>query len=91
MMAATNQLDLLRILGVPASSWTFFPALLAALLAAPVLTVRYERQNPRDLVAMRLHTCYALPMPRLIRVRRPWARVWRSSSAPSSAGRAAST
>lgn len=38
MMAATNQLDLLRILGVPASSWTFFPALLAALLAAPILT-----------------------------------------------------
>ena len=38
MMAATNQLDLLRILGVPASRWTFFPALVASLVAAPVLT-----------------------------------------------------
>ena len=38
MMAATNQLDLLAILGVPASLWTFAPALLAALVAAPVLT-----------------------------------------------------
>lgn len=38
MMAATNQLDLLRILDVPAARWTFLPSLLAALLAAPVLT-----------------------------------------------------
>ena len=38
MMAATNQLDLLRILGVHASRWTFAPALLAALIAAPLLT-----------------------------------------------------
>ena len=38
MMAATNQLDLLKILGVPASQWTFLPALIAALLAAPLLT-----------------------------------------------------
>ena len=38
MMAATSQLDLLRILGVPASSWTFLPAMLAALVAAPILT-----------------------------------------------------
>lgn len=38
MMAATNQLDLLAILGVSASMWTFAPALLAALVAAPVLT-----------------------------------------------------
>lgn len=38
MMAATNQLDLLRILGVPASRWTFLPAMIAALVAAPLLT-----------------------------------------------------
>mmetsp|Transcript_42131 Transcript_42131/g.110905 ORF Transcript_42131/g.110905 Transcript_42131/m.110905 type:complete len:320 (-) Transcript_42131:549-1508(-) len=38
MMAATNQLDLLAILGVPAAMWTFAPALLAAMIAAPVLT-----------------------------------------------------
>ena len=38
MMAATSQLDLLRILRVSSTQWTFLPALLAALLAAPVLT-----------------------------------------------------
>jgi ABC-type transporter Mla maintaining outer membrane lipid asymmetry ATPase subunit MlaF/ABC-type transporter Mla maintaining outer membrane lipid asymmetry permease subunit MlaE len=38
MMVATNQLDLLAVLGVPATLWTFAPALLAALVAAPVLT-----------------------------------------------------
>uniref|UniRef100_A0A7S2MYS5 ABC transporter domain-containing protein n=1 Tax=Haptolina brevifila TaxID=156173 RepID=A0A7S2MYS5_9EUKA len=38
MMAATNQIDLLAILGVPALMWTFAPSLLAALIAAPILT-----------------------------------------------------
>ena len=38
MMAATNQLDLLAILGVPASLWTFAPSMIAALVAAPILT-----------------------------------------------------
>ena len=38
MMAATNQLELLRVLGVPAGRWTFAPAIIAALIAAPLLT-----------------------------------------------------
>lgn len=38
MMAATNQLDLLAVLNVKANTWTFYPSLLAALLAAPALT-----------------------------------------------------
>ena len=38
MMAATHQLELLGVLGVPRLGWTFVPAVLAALLAAPLLT-----------------------------------------------------
>ena len=38
MMAATHQLELLSVLGVPRLGWTFVPAALAALLAAPLLT-----------------------------------------------------
>ena len=37
MMASTNQIDLLKVLGVGATSWTFGPALIAAALAAPLL------------------------------------------------------
>jgi len=38
MMAATSQLDLLALLTVSPTRWTLAPALLAALLAAPILT-----------------------------------------------------
>lgn len=38
MMAATHQLELLSVLGVPRLGWTFVPAMAAALLAAPLLT-----------------------------------------------------
>ena len=38
MMAATHQLELLTVLGVPRLGWTFVPAVLAALIAAPLLT-----------------------------------------------------
>ena len=38
MMAATHQLELLSVLGVPRLRWTFVPAMAAALLAAPLLT-----------------------------------------------------
>ena len=38
-MQATSQTKLLRTLGINPQSWTFFPAIAAALLASPLLTV----------------------------------------------------
>lgn len=39
MMASTSQVDLLKVLGVGPTAWTFLPALLAAALAAPLLSL----------------------------------------------------
>ncbi|KAL1525446.1 hypothetical protein AB1Y20_020303 [Prymnesium parvum] len=39
MMASTNQIDLLTVLGVGATAWTFFPAIIAAAVAAPLLSM----------------------------------------------------
>ena len=36
-MSSTSQLDLLRVLGVSPSRWTFVPAAIAAAVAAPIL------------------------------------------------------
>ena len=38
MMAATSQLDVLRLLGISLTRWTFVPALTAALVAVPLLS-----------------------------------------------------
>ena len=41
MMASTNQIDLLKVLGVGATRWTFVPALIASSIA-----VRRSHPNP---------------------------------------------